>query len=247
MREGLIALRERDYAGSAARLEELRRRGVDSFEVRYYLARALTGLRRHREAATHFAAAAERLPGYAAAHLGLADARIATGDLRGAQEALQRGRQASPRDPRLPEREAQVWRKLKRPVEAVAAYEAAIALAPKDALLRVQLGESLRDAGAARRRGGQPARGGGPRPGGRVLLERAGHGAGRPRRTSQRRKRPSARRWRATPPTRPTSTTSASRSSGGASGRTRREAFRRTLALDPRFAAARARLAEAGG
>ena len=147
VREGLLRLRERDYAGSAARLQELRRRGVDSFEVRYYLARALVGLRRHRDAATHFAAAAERLPGYAAAHLGLADARIAVGDLRGALAALQRGRQASPRDPRLPEREAQVWRKLERPVEAVSAHEAAIALAPEDALLRVQLGEAQRDAG----------------------------------------------------------------------------------------------------
>ena len=148
VREGLLRLRERDYAGSAERLEELRRRGVDSFEVRYYLARALVGLRRHREAAVHFAAAAERLPGYSAAHLGLADARIATGDLHGALEALRRGREKNPRDPRLPEREAQVWRKLKRPAEAIAAYEAAIALAPKDALLRVQLGEAQRDAGS---------------------------------------------------------------------------------------------------
>jgi arylsulfatase A-like enzyme/Flp pilus assembly protein TadD len=147
VREGLIRLREKDYAGSAERLEELRRRGVDSFEVRYYLARALAGMRRHRQAATHFAAAAERLPGYAAAHLGLADARVATGDLRGALDALRNGRASNPRDPRLPEREAQVWRKLERPAEAIAAYEAAIALAPKDALLRVQLGESLRDAG----------------------------------------------------------------------------------------------------
>jgi arylsulfatase A-like enzyme/Flp pilus assembly protein TadD len=147
VREGLVKLRERDYAGSAQRLQELLRRGVDSFEVRYYLARALTGRRRHREAATHFAAAAQRLPGYAAAHLGEADARIAIGDSRGALAALERGRRASPRDPRLPEREAQVWRKLERPSEAVAAYQAAVALAPKDALLRVQLGEALRDAG----------------------------------------------------------------------------------------------------
>ena len=147
VREGLIRLREKDYAGSAERLEELRRRGVDSFEVHYYLARALVGLRRHREAASHFAAAAERLPGYSAAHLGRADALIATGDLRGALAALKTGRESNPRDPRLPEREAQVWRKLKQPAEAVAAYEAAIALAPKDALLRVELGESLRDAG----------------------------------------------------------------------------------------------------
>jgi arylsulfatase A-like enzyme/Flp pilus assembly protein TadD len=246
VREGLLRLRERDYQGSVERLEELSRRGVDSFEVHYYLARALTGLRRHRDAATHFAAAAERLPGYAAAHLGLADARIALGDLRGALLALQRGRPASPRDPRLAEREAQVWRKLKRPVEAVAAYEAAIALAPKDALLRVQLGESLRDAGrlddsARSLRAAvdlDPAVASYWNALGMVEGARADFVA------AEAAFREAVARDAADASYQYNLGLALLRRGKRAEAA---EAFRRTLALDPRFAAARARLAEAGG
>lgn len=147
VREGLLRLRARDYAGSAERLGELLRRGVDSFEAHYYLARALTGLKRWSEAERHFAAAARKLPGFGPAHLGLADCRLASNDLPGALRALQAGRQASPKDARLAEREAQVLRRLGRREEAARAYGDAVALAPKDALLKVQLGEALRDLG----------------------------------------------------------------------------------------------------
>jgi arylsulfatase A-like enzyme/Flp pilus assembly protein TadD len=246
VREGLLRLREKDYAGSAERLEELRRRGVDSFEVRYYLARALTGLGRHREAAAHFAAAGERLPGYSAAHLGLADARIALGDLKGALAALQQGRQRSPRDPRLLEREGQVWRKLKRPAEAAAAFEAAIALAPKDALLRVQLGESLRDAGrlddaAANLRTAVELE-----PGVASYWNALGmvQGARGDFAAAEAAFREAVAR--------DATDASYQYNLGLALLRQQKradaaEAFRRTLALDPRFAAARERLAEAGG
>jgi arylsulfatase A-like enzyme/Flp pilus assembly protein TadD len=147
VREGLVRLRENDYAGSVARFRELLRRGVSSFEVHYYLARGLTALHQPREAATHFETALARLPGFAGAILGLAESRIALGDLPGALSALQKGAATSPRNARLLEREAQVLRRLKRLPEARQAYEAAVTLAPKDALLRVQLAEVCRDAG----------------------------------------------------------------------------------------------------
>jgi arylsulfatase A-like enzyme/Tfp pilus assembly protein PilF len=147
VREGLLRLRAKDYAGSAERLGELLRRGVDSFEAHYYLARALVGLKRWSEAERHFRAAAEKLPGFGPAHLGAADCRLARGDLPGALGALQAGRKASPKDARVAEREAQVLRRLGRRDEAARAYAAAAALAPKDALLKVQLGEALRDLG----------------------------------------------------------------------------------------------------
>ena len=246
VREGLVLLREKDYAGSAQRLLELRRRGVDSFEVNYYLARALVGLGRHREAAVHFAAAAERLPGYSAAHLGLADARIAVGDLRGALDALRRGREKNPRDPRLPEREAQVWRKLKRPDEAVAAYQAAIALAPKDALLRVQLGESLRDAGRLDDAAASLRTAVDLDPGVASYWNALGmvQGARNDLVSAEAAFREAVARDRAD--------ASYEYNLGLALLRQRKraeaaEAFRRTLAKDPRFTAARERLAEAGG
>jgi arylsulfatase A-like enzyme/tetratricopeptide (TPR) repeat protein len=146
VREGLIRLREHDYTGSIARFRELLRRGVGSFEVHYYLARGLAALGQPREAASHYESALTRLPGFVGAILGLADSRIALGDLPGALAALQKGAGAGP-DARVLEREAQVWRRLKRLPEARRAYEAAVALAPRDALLRVQLAEVCRDAG----------------------------------------------------------------------------------------------------
>ncbi len=147
VREGLVKLRQKDYAGSAQSFEELRRRGVSSFEVHYYLARALVGLRRHKDAAAHFEEAIRRLPGFSAAYLALADCRIALADPAKALAALREGRARSPKDPRLPEREAQMLRKLGKLQESIGAYEAAVALAPRDALLRVQLGEVHRDTG----------------------------------------------------------------------------------------------------
>lgn len=147
MREGLLRLRAKDYAASAARLGELLAHGVDSFEVHYYRARALRGLKRWLEAERHFKRAAGKLPASGAAHLGVAECALARGDLSAALAALRVGRAASPTDVRLAEREAQVLRRLGRRAEAAQAYAAAVALSPRDALLRVQLGETLRDLG----------------------------------------------------------------------------------------------------
>ncbi|HEX2443949.1 MAG TPA: sulfatase-like hydrolase/transferase [Vicinamibacterales bacterium] len=147
MREGLTALRERRFAVSVERLNGLVGRGIDSFEVHYYLGRALAGVERHREAASHFARAVERLPASGAAHLALADAQIAMGDLDAALAALHRGQASAPKHPELYEREAAVWRRRGRLPAAIAAYEKSLALLPKDGLIRVRLGEALRDQG----------------------------------------------------------------------------------------------------
>jgi tetratricopeptide (TPR) repeat protein len=147
MREGLQRLRKKDFAGSAERFAALLQHGVDSFEAHYYLARALSGLRRDREASAHYLRATERLPGFGAAWVGLARSRLAAGDAAGALDALTRGHAAAPQDAQILEAQAGVLRGLERPREAIAAYEAAVALAPGDALLKVELGEALRDAG----------------------------------------------------------------------------------------------------
>jgi arylsulfatase A-like enzyme/Flp pilus assembly protein TadD len=147
MREALVLLRKKDYAQSAARLLDMRRRGIDSFEVHYYRGRALAGLGRHREAAAEFADAVRLLPAHAAAHLERAESLASSGDLEGALGAVREGQAASPKDVRLRAAEARLWRLRKRPREALAAYEAALPLALQDALLRVQAGEAARDAG----------------------------------------------------------------------------------------------------
>ena len=146
MREGLTRLREKDPVGAAARFESLLARGIASFEVHYYLARALVDQRQCRRAIAHFDAALQRLPAYGPAYTGLADCHLSLGDPTRALAVLAKGKSVSPRDARLFEAEAAIYRQLEKPREAIAAYEAALLLAPQDALLRVKLGELFRDA-----------------------------------------------------------------------------------------------------
>jgi arylsulfatase A-like enzyme/Flp pilus assembly protein TadD len=147
VREGLRALRRKDFGASAASFREVRGRGISSFEVHYYLGRALVGLGQPREAVAELEAAVGRLPGHTAAWLALAESRSAAGDPPRALADLRRAQQVLPRDPRLVEAEAHLLRRLGRTRETPAVYERAVALAPEDALLRVQLGEAWRDAG----------------------------------------------------------------------------------------------------
>jgi Flp pilus assembly protein TadD, contains TPR repeats len=110
LHDGLLKLRDRDYAGSAARFRELTKRGIDSFESHYYFGEALVGLGRWREAAAEFERAIPRLPGFAASYLTLADCRIAMGDRSGAIAALRQGERAVPTDPRMYRRLGELYR-----------------------------------------------------------------------------------------------------------------------------------------
>ncbi|HWW88109.1 MAG TPA: sulfatase-like hydrolase/transferase [Vicinamibacterales bacterium] len=101
LHEGLLTLRDKDYAGAATRFHELHARGVDSFEAHYYYGQALIGLRQWREAAVEFQRAIPRLPGFAASYLALAECRLALRDPAGAIGALHDGERALPSDPRL--------------------------------------------------------------------------------------------------------------------------------------------------
>jgi choline-sulfatase len=147
MREGLLLLQARRFEASAAKFKELLARRIQSFELHFYLARALAALERHREAAAHYQEASRRAPIHAGAWEGLAESRARLGDLRGALEAVRQGQAALPRDVRLRAREAALLRVRKEPAEARRVLESALPLAPRDALLRAQLGELLRDLG----------------------------------------------------------------------------------------------------
>jgi superkiller protein 3 len=147
VREGLIKLREKDFAASAASFRELLKREIESFEVHYYLGRALLGLKRYTDAAPQFEGAIRFQPAYGMAHEALAECRAAQGDLKGAIAALRRGREAAPQDGSLPMREASYWERLGDRAAATRAYEAALPLAPKNAWVRIRLGELARDAG----------------------------------------------------------------------------------------------------
>jgi tetratricopeptide (TPR) repeat protein len=123
------------------------KRRIESFEVHYYLGKALLGSKRYAEAAPHFEGAIRFQPAYGMAHEALAECRAAQGDLRGAIAALGKGRESAPRDASLPQREGAYWERLGEPKAAIRAYEAALPLQAKNAWLRIRLGELHRDSG----------------------------------------------------------------------------------------------------
>ena len=147
MREGLILLREGQYSDSFKRFQQLFARDIDSFEAHYYAARALTGLKRWREAATHYEGAIAKLPGYADAYLGLSQAHLASGHAKLAIDVVRRGQKAAPNDPRLIDREGDLARASRDLAGAAKAYERVAQMAAQDALVRVKLGEVYRDLG----------------------------------------------------------------------------------------------------
>lgn len=90
MQDALIAIRASRYGDAVSRLREVEKRGVDSYEVHYYLGRALAGLQHWREAAAEYDKAVRRLPGGAEGWRGLGESRVALGDSRGAIPAFER-------------------------------------------------------------------------------------------------------------------------------------------------------------
>ena len=143
MREGMVLLQQGRFADSASRFADLKKAGADSFQVHFYLGRALAGLRRWPEAERSFERTAEVMPSFGQAYLGIADARIARHDLRGAIDVMERGLRAAPNEPQLLEREGQVWQQLGDTTRAMAAYQQVATVAPKDALIRWRMGELL--------------------------------------------------------------------------------------------------------
>jgi arylsulfatase A-like enzyme/Flp pilus assembly protein TadD len=147
VREGIIALREERYAKSAGCFRDVLNRKVESFEVHYYLGRALLGLKEPREALPHFRKATEFLKTYGPAYLSEAECALVLHDFSGALEALARGTEIVPKDAALWEKKAQILHRLSRDAEAGEAYRKAIALGTRDPLLMVEYGELLRDLG----------------------------------------------------------------------------------------------------
>jgi tetratricopeptide (TPR) repeat protein len=132
LHEGLVELRDRQYAASVARFRELAARGIDSFESHYYYAQALTGLGRWREAAAEFERAIPRLPGFAATYLSLAQCRVASNDRRAAIDALRRGVGAVASDARLYRRLGELYRDSGDLQQSAAFFRDAIARDPAE-------------------------------------------------------------------------------------------------------------------
>lgn len=147
MRSGILALNRQEYAAGVHAFEQLIRGGIESFEAHLYLARSFIGLGQMGRAATHFEQAARRAPALDDAWAGWAEAVRSTAGPAAALAVVREGRGQNPRSSHLWMLEAELCLRLQRPQEAIAAYEAALPLLPKDAALRQRLGELLRDRG----------------------------------------------------------------------------------------------------
>jgi arylsulfatase A-like enzyme/tetratricopeptide (TPR) repeat protein len=147
IRNGLLALKEKDYQASVARFQGVLKRGISSFEVHFYLGQALRGLRLYRDATPHLEDAVRLLPSNAAAWEELAENRISLREPESALGALRKGAAALPAEPRLKLFEARLLLTMGRKTEARQAYEIALPLAPKSARARAALGDLLRELG----------------------------------------------------------------------------------------------------
>jgi choline-sulfatase len=143
MREGLERLGDRDHAGAAARFQELLRRGIESFEAHFYLARALMGLGRPAQAIPHFEEAVRRAPRLAEGWEGLGRAQQALGQKQKAREAFETALPLAPKSAGPRVRLGEVLRDLGRMDDAVARLREAVALDPASAEAWNALGMTL--------------------------------------------------------------------------------------------------------
>jgi arylsulfatase A-like enzyme/Tfp pilus assembly protein PilF len=147
MRSGILALNRGDFASAARAFEELLGSGIESFESHFYLARAYVGLKRPDRAAAQFEQAARRAPRLEEAWTGWAESRFAVSGPEPALAIVREGRKQNPNGGQLAVLEGEMCLRLRRPDEAVAAFQAALPLLPKDAVIRQRLGELQRDLG----------------------------------------------------------------------------------------------------
>ncbi len=154
MREGLLRFHDRDYAASASRFQEVLARKVESFEVHYYLARALSGQGRDKQAVAHFEEAARRSPAFGPAWEGLGDALLSTGRKSDACRAYEKALPLAPRNAALRSRLGDLQRALGAIDEAIRRQTEATELGPDVASywnsLGMTLGGNRREAEAER-------------------------------------------------------------------------------------------------
>jgi arylsulfatase A-like enzyme/Flp pilus assembly protein TadD len=143
MRQGMLALRGGRPAESVEHFRGLARRGVDSFEVHYYLGRAYTALRRWREAEAEYEQAVEKLPAYGAAWRALGQTRVALKDPRGAAEAFEKLASMSPKDALARIQLGEAYRDMGRGEDAVRLMREAVAIDPAPASYWNSLGMVL--------------------------------------------------------------------------------------------------------
>ena len=143
MQQGLVAMRSARPADAVAPLQAVARRGIDSFELHYYLARTYTSLQRWREAAGEYDKAVARLPGHTEAWRALGQARVELRDTAGAIRAFEKLVALAPRDPIALMQLGEAYRDAARHQDAVRVIREALAIDPKPAQYWNSLGTVL--------------------------------------------------------------------------------------------------------
>jgi arylsulfatase A-like enzyme len=143
MQQGLIALRAGRPAETVEHFRGVARRGVDGYELHFYLGRAYAALKRWRDASIEYERAIQKLPGDAAAWRGLGDSRVALGDSPGAARAFEKLVSIAPRDGLAHMALGEVYRDLGRWDDATREMRAAVELDPSPAQYWNALGTVL--------------------------------------------------------------------------------------------------------
>jgi len=147
MRQGLLALRKGRPRETLQHFEDLRKRGIDSFELHYYTGRAHAAMQQWRAAEAAYSKAIEKLPSYSAAWRGLALARRAQRNFTGAIDAYGKLIELSPRDALARVQLGEIQRDLGRVDEAARLLRQAVSIAPEEASYWNSLGMVLGGSG----------------------------------------------------------------------------------------------------
>jgi choline-sulfatase len=126
MQQALIAFRGGRPAAAVGHLQQLAKRGFDSYELHYYLGRSYEALGRPREAASSYERATALLPGDAAAWRQLGQARVALRDWPRAVQAFEKLVAIVPEDAMARMELGEVYRDQGRWNDAAAAMRAAV-------------------------------------------------------------------------------------------------------------------------
>ena len=143
MQQGLIAIRSGRPSDAVVPLQSAAKRGVDSYEVHYYLARAYMALARWREAAAEYERATAKLPGDVEAWRGLGQSRVEIRDGAGAVRAFEKLVSLAPRDAVALMQLGEAYRDVARFQDATRVIREALAIDPQPAQYWNSLGTVL--------------------------------------------------------------------------------------------------------
>jgi arylsulfatase A-like enzyme len=143
MQQALIALHADRPSEAVAHLRDVERRGLDSYELHYYLGRSYSAMKRWREAVNEYQKATVRLPGSIDGWRSLGESRVALRDAPGAVRAFETLVSIVPRDAVALMQLGEAYRDLGRWDDATRAIKRALAVDPGPAQYWNSLGTVL--------------------------------------------------------------------------------------------------------